>query len=762
MSDQSRDSSPDSARSGSGSRASSPGARSQSGSPPRRSRSRSYSSSLSSSPKFVSATDSEAEKKSDVSSPRRRKVKTKKSPKQSSGNDSDSDAEQPSRASRPSRAAKKPTTATPKKKKKPASEAEDGEVSSSADSEVFDDGMDEDLIRDEDDRSRLENMTEFEREKELLKRAETREENKKRFEIEKKLKKQSKLRAKESGGSPVAASIDHGDGDDRDGSHGDDDEIDYNNVMDTKERSQNRQKTIESKKFDQKSSALSELKERRREKERKDAERQKKESERDGDDRKSKKRSSQRSSSSSSSGGSDRNRRRSTSSSSRSSSGSGSGSDTERVRKSPSKVQKYIESQEDLETIRLSRYKIEKFIHLPFFKTLAMNCYVRIGIGQHQGRSVYRAAEIVDVVETAKVYTVGNNKTNLGLRLRFGKEERVFRVEFISNQHIAPTEFEKWKEACQKADLPLPTIEFVKSKVQAIKKANNYNFTSDDIEKMVEQKEKFASNPKNYAMAKARWMKEKAIAIDNGDEERGKQMEQKLHDLEERAEELDKKRTNTISSVAMINDRNRKANVDRAYEAIRVEMEIKKREGEVANPFKRQKCNPRIPNVVKAKSEAKLTNEGPAEKENLLKVQCMDITFNRKSENDEDSKKNNTVNAENNSSNNLNDEPNRKKTKNKFSSGLPSSMQKQDLFDAHDFDIDIDVDIGGALGGTSISANAAGGASSASGVGSMTAASVAPSLNLKTTSSLGTVTGSGSSNKRSFNMKDYKEKRGLQ
>ena len=739
MSDQSRDSSPDSARSGSGSRASSPGARSQSGSPPRRSRSRSYSSSSSSSPRFVSATDSEAEKKSDVSSPQRRKVKTKKSPKPSSGDDSDSDAEQPSRASRPSRAAKKPTTAAQKKKKKPASEAEDGEVSSSADSEVFDDGLDEDLIRDEDDRTRLENMTEFEREKELLKRAENREEKKKRFEIEKKLKKQQKLRAKESGDSPGAAAMDQ---------DGDDDEIDYNNVMDTKERSQNRQKTIESKKFDQKSSALSELKAKRQEKERKDAERQKKESERDDDDRKSKsKRSSQRSSSSSSSGGSDRDRRRSSSSSSRSSSGSG--SDTERFKKSPSKVQKYIETQEDLESIRLSRYKMEKFIHLPFFKTLVMNCYVRIGIGQHQGRSVYRAAEIVDVVETAKVYHVGKNKTNLGLRLKFGKEERVFRVEFISNQHISPQEFEKWKDACQKADLPLPTIEFVKSKAQAIKKANNYNYTSDDIEKIVEQKEKFASNPKNYAMAKARWMKEKEIAIANGDEEKGREMEEKLHNLEERAEELDKKRTNTISSVALINDRNRKANVDRAYEAIRVEMEVKKREGEVANPFKRQQCKPRIPNVSKLQTEEK-------EKENkviIADTSCVNM-FKRKVE---EPSKNHKVDTKNNSSNNLINEPNRKK--NKFNSGLPSSMQKEDLFDAHDFDIDIDVDIGGAFGGTSVSASHAGGASSASGVGSM--ASGAPSLNLKTTSSMA-VTGSGSSNKRSFNMKDYKEKRGLQ
>ena len=52
-------------------------------------------------------------------------------------------------------------------------------------------------------------------------------------------------------------------------------------------------------------------------------------------------------------------------------------------------MQKYIETQEDLEPIRLSRFKMEKFVHLPIFKKLVMNCFVRIGIGQYQGRSVY-------------------------------------------------------------------------------------------------------------------------------------------------------------------------------------------------------------------------------------------------------------------------------------------------------------------------------------------------------------------------------------
>ena len=47
--------------------------------------------------------------------------------------------------------------------------------------EEFDDGLDEDLVGDDEDRKKLAGMTEREREEELFKRAEKREEARKRF-----------------------------------------------------------------------------------------------------------------------------------------------------------------------------------------------------------------------------------------------------------------------------------------------------------------------------------------------------------------------------------------------------------------------------------------------------------------------------------------------------------------------------------------------------------------------------------------------------
>jgi RNA polymerase-associated protein RTF1 len=59
-----------------------------------------------------------------------------------------------------------------------------------------------------------------------------------------------------------------------------------------------------------------------------------------------------------------------------------------------------------------------------------------------------------------------------------------------------------------------------------------------------------------------------------GDEEETLKLQQQLVELEERANELDKLRTSTISSISYINDRNRKRNVEEAEKAILVRFHV--------------------------------------------------------------------------------------------------------------------------------------------------------------------------------------------
>jgi RNA polymerase-associated protein RTF1 len=351
------------------------------------------------------------------------------------------------------------------------------------------------------------------------------------------------------------------------------------------------------------------------------------------------------------------------------------------------------------------------------------------GIGQANGKSVYRAAEIVDVVETTKVYSVGSVRTNTGLKLKFGKQERVFRLEFISNQHILIQEFAKWKEACVESSMSVPTLDFVKVKGSEIKKALSYEYTSDDVDKIVAQKGRFLRHPVNYAMHKARLMKEKEIAIANGDDALARELETKLNDHEERAEELDKQRTSTISSVSLINDRNRKANVSKAESAIRHEMKVKLTEGVQSNPFTRRKCNPRI--VTKKVDKTGLDIRMEKEKENLIKIAETTITLKR-----------NAGEAVEGGGEVAKDgaEPAKKAKKTKLGMGMPMAMQKEDLFDAHNFDIEIDV------GDTSLTSPGAPG-----GPTGPSSAIALKAVSLTTTSTT----------KKSFNLGDYKKKMGL-
>lgn len=49
---------------------------------------------------------------------------------------------------------------------------------------------------------------------------------------------------------------------------------------------------------------------------------------------------------------------------------------------------------------------------MPFFDRIAKGCFVKVGIGQDNNKPVYRVAEVIGVHETAKIYNLGNTKTN--------------------------------------------------------------------------------------------------------------------------------------------------------------------------------------------------------------------------------------------------------------------------------------------------------------------------------------------------------------
>lgn len=76
------------------------------------------------------------------------------------------------------------------------------------------------------------------------------------------------------------------------------------------------------------------------------------------------------------------------------------------------------------------------------------------------------------------------NITNFHYNYRHGTNEKVFRLEFISNQEFTESEFIKWKELCNMNRIPLPTVEELEIKVRDVKAALAYQFKEEDVEKV--------------------------------------------------------------------------------------------------------------------------------------------------------------------------------------------------------------------------------------------------------------------------------------
>uniref|UniRef100_A0A3Q1FBV3 RNA polymerase-associated protein RTF1 homolog n=1 Tax=Acanthochromis polyacanthus TaxID=80966 RepID=A0A3Q1FBV3_9TELE len=412
------------------------------------------------------------------------------------------------------------------------SDSESNSSSSSSDSdssedEVFRDGYDDDLMGDAEDRARLEQMTEKEREQELFNRIEKREVLKRRFEIKKKLKTAKKKEKEEK----------------KKKQEEEQEKRKLSQVQDTQvvmsHNKERRSKRDE--KLDKKSQAMEELK----------AEREKKKN--------------------------------------------------KTVHSSPDAYVLFLYKEtppksqpvslpDELNRIRLSRHKLERWCHMPFFAKTVTGCFVRIGIGNSSSKPVYRVAEIVDVVETAKVYQLGSTRTNKGLQLRHGGDTRVFRLEFVSNQEFTESEFMKWKEAMMVAGMQVPTLDEITKKEQSIKEALNYKFNDKDIEDIVKEKDRFRKAPPNYAMKKTQLLKDKAMAEESGDGEKVKVIQDELNELEERAEALDRQRTKNISAISYINQRNRSWNIVESEKALVAEGQNAK--NQQMDPFTRRQCKP--------------------------------------------------------------------------------------------------------------------------------------------------------------------------
>ncbi|CAL2045754.1 hypothetical protein CAEBREN_03042 [Caenorhabditis brenneri] len=501
-------------------------------------------------PKQRAAASSDSD--SDSDSPRNAK-------KQGGSNSSDSDL----KAEKPKAAPAKKKVLT-KRKRKTSGSSEDDKV-------------DDSLFADKEDKERWKNLTELEKEQEIFERIEARESAQAREAIAQQLAKKSKKnekgknekRRKMNSGGSDAGSPRRGRSSDSDSEM--DAEFHRPSDINRKHKEKN---------------AMDALKNKRKEIEKKNA---KKNAHLSLEDvfGAANSGSSSSSSSSQSSGGS--------SSSSRDSS-------PDRAAEQEKIIKKEVETLAELRRARLSRHKLSLMIHAPFFDSTVVGCYVRLGQGQMSGsESKYRIWKIVGVEQTNKVYDLEGKKTNKSIKCQFGRSERPFRMQFVSNSEFEQVEFDEWLNAT-KAHGNVPTVDIMDKKKMDIEKAVNHKYSDKEVDAMIVEKSKFQKVTRNFAMTKAGLAKQKELAQQRGDIREAERVQKEIDEIERHADELDKERSKSIRGIAFINHRNRTQIKDQVLSG-----KLKIEENSQDDPFTRKKGGMRIVSGSKSKLDGTLS-----------------------------------------------------------------------------------------------------------------------------------------------------------
>uniref|UniRef100_A0A1I7T373 Plus3 domain-containing protein n=1 Tax=Caenorhabditis tropicalis TaxID=1561998 RepID=A0A1I7T373_9PELO len=278
-------------------------------------------------------------------------------------------------------------------------------------------------------------------------------------------------------------------------------------------------------------------------------------------------------------------------------------------------MKKEVESVAELRKARLSRHKLSLLVHAPFFDSTVIGCFVRIGQGMMSGtESKYRIWKIIGVEETNRVYDLEGKRRNKSIRCQLGQSERLFRMQFVSNSDFEKKEFEEWYSAT-KIHGTIPTADIMEQKQADISKALNHKYSEKEIDVIIQEKSKFQTVTRSYAMTKAGLSKEKELAQQRGDMKEAErvQIDDQIDEIEQHADELDKERSKSIRAIAFINYRNRTQMKNQVLSG-----KLKIEETSQDDPFTRKRGGMRIVSGSKSKGSvsSSITNYTESATEN--------------------------------------------------------------------------------------------------------------------------------------------------
>eukprot|EP01125_Pyxidicula_operculata_P013404 TRINITY_DN4442_c0_g1_i1.p1 TRINITY_DN4442_c0_g1~~TRINITY_DN4442_c0_g1_i1.p1 ORF type:complete len:543 (-),score=160.34 TRINITY_DN4442_c0_g1_i1:155-1783(-) len=222
-------------------------------------------------------------------------------------------------------------------------------------------------------------------------------------------------------------------------------------------------------------------------------------------------------------------------------------------------------------SVTVDRNHLEKWYLQPYWPRVARGLFARVMIGAAPPKfgdaktsgAVYRLAEIIDVVESTSSYKLGKKECNHMINCKIGDKTKSFQMQYVSNQIPSQEEFNVWMRWLEKMNEEPPTITEIKSLQKQIHDASTYVFSEEDVNKQIEMmKEKNPSLVTNIARERVFLIEMITQEKENGNLDKAAELERQLADLVEREKEQTMKIMSSKKvNLANINQKNKDKNI---------------------------------------------------------------------------------------------------------------------------------------------------------------------------------------------------------
>lgn len=249
--------------------------------------------------------------------------------------------------------------------------------------------------------------------------------------------------------------------------------------------------------------------------------------------------------------------------------------------------------------LRLPRDAIAKWIFHPQFDDLARGCLMRLSIGFKGDEQVYRLVEVRKIVTYHRNYKINETATNKAAILRYGKNEKTFRLDVISNAAFTQKEFDRWIETMREEHQPIITMRAAESRIRAWRELEARPLSDEIISAMVAAKRELGAAPRNLVAERTMLIHQREEALNSANTAEVERIEEELSQLEnEMASQSSRGAAESrLHALAELNRRNRRMNVAAAREADRKNLKRSVAENKL-DPFSRRKCQPTNFNIL--------------------------------------------------------------------------------------------------------------------------------------------------------------------